>query len=136
MGSPIPSPSNSPSSGRAISLQWSLNQTANATVEVSVGLLQAITSDNVPALAAIAAHNFGETLAVCLDTQIKMEREAKKSHPSYPIKFLQSKIGYAKNDCAYDLASSTGGLRFLGLAATLVCRILEISTLQPALYQR
>ena len=121
MGSPMPSPGNSPTSGRAIALQWSLNQTANSMVQLSIGLLKAITSDNVPALAAITAHNFGETLAVCQETQTKMEREAKKSHPTYTVKFLQSTIGYAKDDCAYELASSSGGLRFLGLAATVVC---------------
>jgi predicted nucleotidyltransferase len=44
-----------------------------------------------------------------------------KHKPTYVVNFLRSTIGYAKDDCAIQLASSNSGLRFLGLAATLHC---------------
>lgn len=118
--SPSSSPSNSPGTS-AITAQWQLNETAQSGITIAKGILRAATSDNVQPLAIIAADAFGATLAICQETQLKVEQAAKKNHTSYVVEFLRSSIGYAKDDCAVQLAASRSGLRFLGLAATLLC---------------
>lgn len=37
------------------------------------------------------------------------------------MEFLKSSIGYAKDDCSIQLCSSSTGVRFLALAAALLC---------------
>jgi hypothetical protein len=106
---------------RAVTAQWALNETTDSAIVIGKGVLRAATSDNVQPLAIIAAEAFGATIAMCRETQMKVEKHAKKNHNSYVVEFLRSSIGYAKDDCAIQLASSNSGLRFLGLAATLLC---------------
>jgi hypothetical protein len=111
----------SASGGSTVSAQWQLNETADSVIAVARGVLRAATSDNVQPIAILAANAFGATLAICQETQLKVRRDAMKHKPTYVVNFLRSTIGYAKDDCAIQLASSNSGLRFLGLAATLHC---------------
>jgi hypothetical protein len=50
-----------------------------------------------------------------------VEREAGKRHTSHVIRFLQTQVGYAANDSAFQLSSTGAGVRFLSLAAALLC---------------
>jgi hypothetical protein len=75
----------------------------------------------VQPVAIIAADAFGATLAMCREIQMKVEQAARKNHTSYVVEFLKSSIGYTKDDCAIQLCSSSTGVRFLGLAAALLC---------------
>jgi hypothetical protein len=104
----------------AVTLQWSLNETAGSTLSLAKGVLKAATTDDVQPIAILAAEAFGATLAMCQETQMKVEIAAKQSHTRF-VRFLKSSIGYSKDDCAYHLASSSAGVRFLGLAAALLC---------------
>src|ERR1700722_1525373 len=104
-----------------VSAQWQLNETANGAIAVAKGVLKAATSDNVQPIAIMAADAFGATLAMCRETQMKVEQAARMHHTSYVLEFLKSSIGYAKDDCATQLCSSSTGVRFLGLAAALLC---------------
>lgn len=104
----------------AVALQWSLNETANSGFSIAKGVLRAATTDDVQPIAIMAAEAFGATLAMCQETQMKVEIAAKQSHTRF-VRFLKSSIGYSKDDSAYHLASSSAGVRFLGLAAALLC---------------
>lgn len=101
----------------SISAQWALN----STVESFADIVKASTSDNVAPNALIVAESFGSTIVISETTRLKVEDVGKLHHFSSTIKFLKSRIGYAKGDCADYLASSDGGVRFLGLAAALLC---------------
>lgn len=102
--------------GGLIAAQWSLNETFDSLL----GVVKAATSDGIPPGALVVAGSFGATLAVCDMTKLKVETIA-RSRSSYTIKFLKSKIGYAKGDSADHLTSSDGGVRFLSLACALLC---------------
>jgi hypothetical protein len=109
------------SNSAVVTAQWQLNETADSAIAIAKGVLKAATSDNVQPVAIIAADAFGATLAMCRETQMKVEQAARKNHTSYIVEFLKSSIGYAKDDCAIQLCSSSTGVRFLGLAAALLC---------------
>ncbi|KAF1352056.1 hypothetical protein BDV97DRAFT_397107 [Delphinella strobiligena] len=102
--------------GGLIAAQWGLNETCDSLL----GVVRTATSDGVPPGALVVAGYFGATLAVCDVTKMKVERVA-TNHGYQTIKFLKSKIGYAKGDSADHLASSDGGVRFLSLACALLC---------------
>ena len=105
----------------AISPGWALHETTNGMLTVAKGVLTAATSDNIQPLALLAAEAFGNTLAICQQTQLLVEKEARKQHTSYVVKFLKAKIGYSAHDSAIQLSSSNAGVRFLSLAAALLC---------------
>lgn len=102
--------------GGLIAGQWALNE----TVDSLFGVVTAATSDNIPAGALVIARSFGTTLPICHTTKLKVETVA-KSHNSRAVRFLKSKIGYAKGDSVDHLASSDGGVSFLSLASALLC---------------
>ena len=106
-------------SKNVVSLQWSLNETSDSVIGVAKGILKAATSDNVQPLAILAVQAFGATLAICQDTQVRVEKEARKSYVSHVIQFLKSQIGYVRGDSADALMQSNAGVRFLSLAAAL-----------------
>ena len=103
----------------AVTGTWALHETANSTISVAKGLIQAASSDNVQALALVACKAFGATLAVCPETCLKVERIAGMHHQSATVKFLKAQIGYSPGDSAAQLALDMSGVRFLGLAAAL-----------------
>lgn len=105
----------------AIQPVWALHETSNGVLAVAKGILTAATSDNVQPLALLACEAFGATLAICHQTQLLVEKEARKHHTSYVVKFLKSKIGYSAHDSAVQLSATNAGVRFLSLAATLLC---------------
>src|SRR6202044_3762067 len=49
---------------------------------------------------------------------------------SYVVEFSKSSIGYAKDDCAIRLCSSSTGVRFLALAAALLCTAVTFTVSQ------
>lgn len=101
-------------------LTWSLDSTASTTISVLKDVIRAATSDNVQALALIACEKFGATLAMCPETNKKMEDLIiKVSGPKF-VRFMSAHVGYSANDCATQLSRSLAGVQFLGLAATLV----------------
>src|SRR5450432_4167983 len=102
----------------ALSLQWSLDNTSVNTLSIGRGLIQAITGDNIQPLALLACEKFGTTLPVCIETSLKAERLARRSHSS-TANFLKVQVGYSAGDAAYYLSNSDGGVRFLCLAAAL-----------------
>ena len=105
----------------AIQPVWALHETTNEVFAIAKGILTAATSDNVQPLALMACEAFGATLAICKQTQLLVEKEARKHHTSYVVKFLKSKIGYSAHDSAFQLSSTNAGLRFLSLVAALLC---------------
>ena len=101
-------------------LTWSLDSTASSTVSVLKDVMRAATSDNVQPLALIACEKFGATLAMCPETNKKMEDlMIKVSGPKY-VRFMSAQIGYSAQDSATQLSRSLAGVQFLGLAAALI----------------
>jgi hypothetical protein len=102
-----------------VSPQWALNETADHFITISKGMLKAATSDNVQALAILVVERFGATLAICQETEIKVETFASRSHTSYVLEFLKARIGWAKGNATQALCKTNGAIRFLALAAAL-----------------
>jgi hypothetical protein len=84
-----------------VSPVWALQQTSDSVLLVAKGVIKAATSDNIQPLALLVAEAFGNTLAICQQTQMLVEREASKRHVSHVIKFLQAQVGYAANDSEF-----------------------------------
>lgn len=85
--------------------------------------MRAATSDNVQPLALMACEKFGATLAMCPETNKKMEDLIiKVSGPKY-VRFMSAQIGYFANDSATQLSRSLAGVQFLGLAAALISSV-------------
>ena len=72
------------------------------------------------ALALIACEKFGATLAMCQETNKKMEDLIIKISGPKLVRFISAQIGYSADDCATQLSRSLAGVQFLGLAAALV----------------
>jgi hypothetical protein len=102
----------------SLTLQWSLDNTSLNALSIGRGIVQAMTSDNIQPIALLACEKFGTTLPVCIETSLKIEQLARRSHSS-TANFLKAQIGYSVGDAAYYLSRSDGGVRFLCLAATL-----------------
>lgn len=101
-------------------LTWSLDSTASATLSVAKDVVRAATSDNVQPLALIACEKFGATLAMCEETNKKIEDLIiKVAGPTF-VRFMSAQIGYSANDSATQLSKSLAGIQFLGLAAAFV----------------
>ena len=81
--------------------------------------MRAATSDNVQPLALISCEKFGATLAMCPETNKKMEDLIIKVSGPKHVKFMKAQIGYSANDSATQLSRSLAGIQFLGLAAAL-----------------
>lgn len=81
--------------------------------------MRAATSDNVQPLALIACEKFGATLAMCPETNKKMEDLIIKVSGPKHVRFMRAQIGYSANDSATQLSRSLAGIHFLGLAAVL-----------------
>ncbi|KAH6962168.1 hypothetical protein BKA56DRAFT_598419 [Ilyonectria sp. MPI-CAGE-AT-0026] len=103
----------------AVALQWGLETTANGGLSFSRGLIQAATTDNVQPIALIACERFGNTIAMCQETCLKIETLVLPTPQPAVIKFIQSTVGYSRNDSASHLGTSLAGVQFLGLAAAL-----------------
>lgn len=99
---------------------WSLSESSTNVLAVTRGVLQAATSDNVQPLCLLAVEAFGNTLPVCQQTQMIVEKEASRRDTTMVLKFLQAQIGYAAHDAAYQLTSSNAGVRFLSLASAIL----------------
>ena len=63
-----------------ISATWALQETSNDALALAKGIVKAATSDNVQPLAIMTAEAFGNTLAICQQTQMIIEKEAGRSH--------------------------------------------------------
>ena len=85
--------------------------------------MRAATSDNVQPLALIACEKFGATLAVCPETNKKMEDLIIKVSGPKHVRFMRAQIGYSANDSATQLSRSLAGIQFLGLAAALTSSV-------------
>ena len=81
--------------------------------------MRAATSDNVQPLALISCEKFGATLAMCPETNKKMEDLIIKVSGPKHVRFMKAQIGYSANDSAAQLSRSLAGIQFLGLAAVL-----------------
>lgn len=103
----------------AVALQWALNETAGNVFSVTKGFIRAASCDNVQALALLVCEAFGNTLAMCPETCLKVERIAGMHHQSVVVKFLKAQVGYSSGDSGAQLSLSSAGVRFLGLAAAL-----------------
>jgi hypothetical protein len=99
---------------------WALNQTAVDTISVATGVLAAATSDNVQALAILACEGLGATLPMTAETCSKVNKLCTRDHQGAVLSFLKATIGYKRGDCAWQLAQSDAGVRFLGLASALL----------------
>ena len=85
--------------------------------------MRAATSDNVQPLALMACEKFGATLAMCPETNKKMEDLIiKVSGPKY-VRFMSAQIGYSAKDSATQLSRSLAGVQLLGLAAALISSV-------------
>jgi hypothetical protein len=103
----------------AVALQWALNETTGSVFSVAKGLIRAASSDNIQALALLVCEAFGNTLAMCSETCLKVEQVAGMHHQSIVVKFLKAQVGYSSGDSGTQLSSSAAGVRFLALAAAL-----------------
>ena len=102
---------------------WSLDHTASSTLSIAKDVIRAATTDNVQALALVACEKFGATLAICPETNKKIEDLIIKVSGPKLVKFMSAQIGYSANDCATQLSQSLAGIQFLGLAAALVSSV-------------
>ena len=100
-------------------LTWSLDSTAGTTISVFKDVMRAATSDNVQPLALMTCEKFGATLAMCPETNKKMEDLIIKVSGPKHVRFMKAQIGYSANDSATQLSRSLAGIQFLGLAAAL-----------------
>jgi hypothetical protein len=104
----------------SLTKSWALNQTASDAISVATGILAAATSDNVQVLAILACEGFGATLPMTAETRTKVGKLCTQDHQGAVLSFLKATIGYKKGDCAWQLAQSDAGTRFLGLAAAFL----------------
>ena len=102
---------------------WSLDHTASSTLSIAKEVIRAATTDNVQPLALVACEKFGATLAMCPETNKKIEDLIIKVSGPKLVKFMSAQIGYSFNDCATQLSQSLAGVQFLGLAAALVSSV-------------
>lgn len=100
-----------------VSLQWALDETVSSLF----GVIRAATSDNIPPGALYAAQSFGATLSMGENTKRRVQHAVQLYELPDTIKFLKCKIGFVKGDSADQLLSTEGGVRFLALAAALLC---------------
>lgn len=105
----------------SVSPVWALHETSNSLLHIAKGVLKATTSDNTEPLAVATTEAFGNTLAICQQAQLLVEKEATKRHKSHVVNFLKAQVGYSANDAASQLSSTSASVRFLSLAATLLC---------------
>lgn len=105
------------------SLTWSLDSTASTTISVFKDVMRAATSDNVQPLALMACEKFGATLAMCPETNKKMEDLIIKVSGPKCVRFMSAQIGYSANDSATQLSRSLAGVQLLGLAAALISSV-------------
>ena len=109
-----------------LALQWSLNETADSFYKISKDVVRAASTDNVQPTVLDALAKFGTTLAICPETEYRVEQGLRQSRGSRAIEFLKARIGFMAGDSCEVLSESTGGIRFLSLAAALVtCESLE-----------
>ncbi|KAH6876587.1 hypothetical protein B0T10DRAFT_552450 [Thelonectria olida] len=104
----------------ALAMQWSLDQTSSSAISVATGILRAATADNVQPLAILACEQFGNTIAMCQETILKIERLVVPTPEPAVLAFLKSTVGYFPNDTVSHLGKSLAGVRFLSLAAAMV----------------
>lgn len=104
----------------SVPLTWSLDSTASTTISVFKDVMRAATTDNVQPLALISCEKFGATLAMCPETNKKLEDLIIKVSGPKHVRFLKAQIGYSANDSATQLSRSLAGIQFLGLAAALI----------------
>ena len=102
-----------------LALQWSLNETADGFYKISKDIVYAATTDDVQPTALDALDKFGATLAICPETEYHVEKGLRQTRSSRVVDFLKARIGFMAGDSCEALSKSTGGLRFLSLAAAL-----------------
>lgn len=102
---------------------WSLSDTAGGTVTIARSLVAAATGDNVNALAIVACREFGNTLAICYETERKVEKTVLPPTPPVFVRFLQALVGYDGDRSANELGQSVAGLKFCALLTALVTTI-------------
>jgi hypothetical protein len=98
---------------------WAISDTANKTVTMARGLLEAATSDDISPAALLACGSFGSLLPVSPETRLKVEQLARRNHTSHVLNFIKAQIGYKKDDSVEQLSRSDSGIRFLCLVTTL-----------------
>lgn len=98
---------------------WSLTDTVSGAFGISRGMVEAATSDNISPLALMSCENFGSTIPTCIETRVKIEQLARRSHSSHVFKFVKTQVGWRNGDSVELLSRSDGGIRFLCLAAAL-----------------
>ncbi|KAI9843949.1 MAG: hypothetical protein M1837_005990 [Sclerophora amabilis] len=105
---------------KVVALQWSLNHTVDDCLKISRDLMRAATSDDVQGLALDVVGRFGTTLAICSETQNKVETALRQMRSNRWLGVLKAHVGFSAGDSCDALLSSSGGLRFLALAATFM----------------
>ena len=98
---------------------WAISDTANKSITIARGLLEAATSDDISAAALLACGSFGSLLPVSPETRLKVEQLARRNHTSHVLNFVKAQVGYKKDDSVEQLSRSDSGIRFLCLVATL-----------------
>jgi hypothetical protein len=98
---------------------WAISDTANQSVTIARGLLEAATSDDISPAALLACGAFGSLLPVSPETRLKIEQLARRNHTSHVLNFIKAQIGYKKDDSVEQLSRTDSGIRFLCLVATL-----------------
>ncbi|MBE3047019.1 hypothetical protein IMZ48_31735, partial [Candidatus Bathyarchaeota archaeon] len=101
-------------------LQYDLSPHDGQFQQWLLGLMIASTTDNVAAPALSALSRFGLLVPLSRAARIDIEKAARVTG-SAPVKFLKASIGFAAGDVADYLSQNEGGVRFLGLAAALLC---------------
>lgn len=104
----------------SLSLQWTLNETANGALEITKDAIRTATRDNVQPLALLACERFGATIAISQESRDKVHRAVSEPAEPFLLRFLKARVGYIKGDSVTALSMSMAGLSFLALTTALV----------------
>jgi hypothetical protein len=96
----------------SLSLNWNLDLSAKAGVQLSAALLTTALSDNVQVLAVMVCERYGANLPMCQDTCDKVERLARRSRSWEVFKRTGIKIGFGTYDVVYELSQNNAGSSF------------------------
>lgn len=104
----------------AVQAQWDLGLSVGSALSFTTKLLHAATTDNVQPTVLATCENFGATLPMSEETIRTIETLIRDQTQSGILRVAQLAIGYAARDSTSYLSKSSGGIRFLGLAAALL----------------
>ncbi|KAH1377753.1 hypothetical protein KXV95_004987, partial [Aspergillus fumigatus] len=99
---------------------WNIGSTGGL-ISLTMGALVAGMVDRVQPYVFKACQQLGNTIPMCDATMEIIRNKVVPPPEKQRIKFLKAFVGFPTNDCASEFSQSQDGLRFLSLAAALLC---------------